>query len=79
MTHEERDVLWRWPRRGETVGLLRIARFDATQDVLLAASAMNRAPPAVPLKPSEFDAKAEALATACRRYLAAHETVKAAR
>ena len=54
-----------------------MARFDATQDVLLAAGAMNRAPPAVPLTPSEFDAKAEELAAACRRYLAAHEAVKA--
>ena len=60
-----------------THGERRLARFDATQDVLLAAGAMNRAPPAVPLTPSEFDAKAEALAAACRRYLAAHEAVKA--
>lgn len=60
-----------------THGELRLARFDATQDVLLAAAAMNRAPPAVPLTPSEFDAKAEELSAACRRYLVAHEAVKA--
>lgn len=60
-----------------TRGEARLARFDATQDVLLAAGAMNRSPPALPLTPSEFDAKAEELAAACRRYLAAHEAVKA--
>lgn len=60
-----------------THGERRLARFDATQDILLAASAMNRAPPALPLTPSENDAKSEALAAACRRYIAAHEAVKA--
>lgn len=60
-----------------THGERRLARFDATQDVLLAAGAMNRAPPAVPITPAEHEAKAEELAAACRRYLAAHETLKA--
>lgn len=53
----------------------RLARFDATQDVLLAAVALDRT--RGPLTPEEHDAKAEELATACRRYLAAHEAVKA--
>jgi hypothetical protein len=58
-----------------TTGEARLARFDATQDVLLAAVALDRT--RGPFTPAEHDARAEELAAACRRYLAAHETVKA--
>lgn len=58
-----------------TQGEARLARFDATQDVLLASVALDRT--RGPLTPAEHDAKAEELAAACRRYLAAHEAVKA--
>ena len=58
-----------------THGERRLARFDATQDVLLAAVALDRT--RGPLTPEEHEAKAEELAAACRRYLAAHEAVKA--
>lgn len=58
-----------------TYGERRMARFDATQDVLLAAVSLDRT--RGPLTPAEHEAKAEELAEACRRYLAAHEAVKA--
>lgn len=62
----------------EVERLLRIARFDATQDVILAASPFaDRTQFGAPLTLAEQDAKAEELAAACRRYLAAHEAVKA--
>lgn len=63
------------PERRETRGDVLLARFDATQDVLLAAVALDRT--RGPLTSAEHDAKAEELAAACRRYLSAHEAVKA--
>ena len=61
----------RQPER-PSAGEARLARFDATQDVILAA-----APFADRLTMSEHDANAERLADACRRYLMTHAVVKA--
>lgn len=57
----------------------RLARFDATQDVILAASPFtDRTRPGAPPTLAEHDALAERLAETCRRYLAAHALVKGA-
>ncbi len=61
-----------------TQGEARLARFDATQDVILAAAPFSdRTLPGAPLTLAEHDAQAERLAEACRRYLSAHAVVKA--
>lgn len=56
-----------------TPGEARLARFDATQDLLLEAGALASGA----LDLAQHDAQAERLAEACRRYLAAHHQVKA--
>lgn len=64
---------------GETThGDARLARFDATQDVILAASPFaDRTRAGTPPTLAEHDANAERLAEACRRYLMTHAVVKA--